>query len=352
IEEAFGYEREAAQQIPASSDTEPSRSVLHRSAAALALQCGDLREAERLACAALAGFPPMEIAVELRLLIDEVKYRRNWADAGLELAANEMELRLDGPAIGPGVTPASALVEKIETARVLFTRTAERLQGMAFRKRGRPKGGIAKDMQFFMSYAAAGSFGVTLQLGSIRDQLHLEGTTTLDGVIEDTLSCLQAFTDGDTEGIERLIQDETYRRNFMALAHDLEPDGKELDVVALASQSAGVVRRVTLRHCSATAREKTTAESQKDGWVQLTGELVSAEKSTQPGRQGSFHIVDAAGRKYPVVVLDGMSDVVRKHWDDPVTISGKWRKRAVVLERIVRASGDNAGPSAQLGDDI
>ena len=47
-------------------------SVLHRSAGTLALDCGDYRLAERLACKALSGEPDPEIAEELRELLDEV----------------------------------------------------------------------------------------------------------------------------------------------------------------------------------------------------------------------------------------------------------------------------------------
>ena len=45
---------------------EPTHSVLHRSAATLALDCEDFRLAEQLACKALAGDPHPEIAEELR----------------------------------------------------------------------------------------------------------------------------------------------------------------------------------------------------------------------------------------------------------------------------------------------
>lgn len=72
LREAFALEKEAAESIADDFSFEPSRSVLHRSAATLAFQCGELREAERLAAAALAGFPPNEIADELRDLLDQV----------------------------------------------------------------------------------------------------------------------------------------------------------------------------------------------------------------------------------------------------------------------------------------
>ena len=47
-------------------------SVLHRSAATLALDCEDFRLAEKLACKALAGDPHPEIADELRDVLEQV----------------------------------------------------------------------------------------------------------------------------------------------------------------------------------------------------------------------------------------------------------------------------------------
>ncbi|MEX0272339.1 hypothetical protein AB3R30_24800 [Leptolyngbyaceae cyanobacterium UHCC 1019] len=74
---AFQKEREAADAVANHLDLEPTRSVLHRSAAVLALECTEVREAERLIGRALAGNPPDDIANELRdLLIEEIYSRR------------------------------------------------------------------------------------------------------------------------------------------------------------------------------------------------------------------------------------------------------------------------------------
>jgi hypothetical protein len=70
---AFERERTAAERVASQLDLEPTRSVLHRSAAVLALECAELREAERLIGRALAGNPPRDIADELRdLLLQEI----------------------------------------------------------------------------------------------------------------------------------------------------------------------------------------------------------------------------------------------------------------------------------------
>lgn len=74
---AFEKERAAANLVANQLDLEPTRSILHRSAAVLAIECHELREAERLIGRALSGNPPDDIANELRdLLLDEVYSHR------------------------------------------------------------------------------------------------------------------------------------------------------------------------------------------------------------------------------------------------------------------------------------
>ena len=74
---AFAQEQAAANLVANLLDLEPTRSVLHRSAAMLAVECSVLREAERLIGRALAGYPPSDIANELRdLLLEEIYSRR------------------------------------------------------------------------------------------------------------------------------------------------------------------------------------------------------------------------------------------------------------------------------------
>jgi hypothetical protein len=74
LRQALDRERQAADLVAADFSQEPTRSVLHRSAASLALECGALREAERLIAAALSGDPPDEIAEELRDLLEQVYF--------------------------------------------------------------------------------------------------------------------------------------------------------------------------------------------------------------------------------------------------------------------------------------
>ncbi len=69
---AFEHEKTAAWRLFQKMDAEPTRSVLFRSAAQLAFNCGKIRDAEQLIAAAIAGNPPLEILQELRRLNREI----------------------------------------------------------------------------------------------------------------------------------------------------------------------------------------------------------------------------------------------------------------------------------------
>ena len=103
---AFELESAAAHGTEDRPELEPTRSVLHRSAASLALECGELREAERLIARALAGNPPDEIAEELRDLLEDVYFQRHLSlrrDVRGEHASCEGRVRASLPDTGRAV---------------------------------------------------------------------------------------------------------------------------------------------------------------------------------------------------------------------------------------------------------
>lgn len=87
--QALAKEREAANAISDRYDLEPSRSVLYRSAATLALSCRDFREAERLASCGLANENvPEEIGEELRDVLADVQRSRQHKLDGITAPSN------------------------------------------------------------------------------------------------------------------------------------------------------------------------------------------------------------------------------------------------------------------------
>ncbi len=88
--QAFEQETQAAALIASALDAEPTRSVLHRSAASLAIECGELRMAERLIATALSGNPPPEIAEELKDLFIQINLSQYLKRQGIDIDIKEL----------------------------------------------------------------------------------------------------------------------------------------------------------------------------------------------------------------------------------------------------------------------
>jgi hypothetical protein len=72
--DALTLERQAAERISIDPAHEPTRSILYRSAAWMAVKVGDTREAARLAREGLAGFPPASVEAELHDVLSAIEH--------------------------------------------------------------------------------------------------------------------------------------------------------------------------------------------------------------------------------------------------------------------------------------
>lgn len=73
FQKALEIEQKAASQLTISKESEPTRSILCRSAAALAYLCDNYDAVDRCAHNGLAGFPPPEIKQELKNLYEDIE---------------------------------------------------------------------------------------------------------------------------------------------------------------------------------------------------------------------------------------------------------------------------------------
>ena len=104
LHKALELETAAADSVAADTSLEPTRSVLHRSAASIALQAGEHATAKRYVERGLDGRPPAEIRGELEKLYSLV----------ITLQAERVDYRLKAPR---GLTPVQETIRR-------FTRTA------------------------------------------------------------------------------------------------------------------------------------------------------------------------------------------------------------------------------------
>lgn len=88
-EESLRCEERAASSIRPEKDSEPSRSILFRSAASLAVECHRWADAERMVALGLSGYPPDEIAGELRDLMEQIHFARHLEKQGVTLEPDE-----------------------------------------------------------------------------------------------------------------------------------------------------------------------------------------------------------------------------------------------------------------------
>jgi len=93
--QAFEYESQAAMLLLNDYEIEPTRSVLFRSAASLALNFEDYRQAERMIAFGLSGNPPPEILEELRELLI----------ANIPIQTKPLSISLSQPLLSP-VSPS------------------------------------------------------------------------------------------------------------------------------------------------------------------------------------------------------------------------------------------------------
>jgi hypothetical protein len=338
--ESFEAERKAASLVAALLDLEPTRAILHRSAATLALDCSEFREAERLIAVALSGNPPEEIAEELRDLLEQVHFARHLDLRGIRLAPQEFQFSISGNKVGYGIVLSDEFVDRVRATEKLVLRTFERNTGRPFREAGRAIKDISRNCELYLATPRAGSFAATMRVGVSDRQSTLPGFDIADSpkperIIDNLVDCLEAFSLGDTRRLDVLIEDPSYRLNFIALADQLLPDGENVSQVGFTVTREGVPRSVALtrRKPSRNPRETT----RENGHLYVEGRLLFADATSAEKNQ--IRVVDDDSVTHRFLVPEGlMADIIKPLWEDRVAIHGIRLKRGRhLLERIERA---------------
>ena len=328
--EAFEAERRAALLV-ADSDAEPTRSVLLRSAASLALDCHEYREAERLIAIGLAGNPPTPISDELRDLLETVYFSRHLSLRGLELDPGEFKMSLAGLSIGFGIIESGQFLRRAEIVEKLLVRTVERLRGRPFRESGSPTPRTLQGFEVFYSTAIAASFAISIRLGRPQRQLMLSefsGPGPRE-VVDDFLACVDEFNTEKTEALHQRIQSEAYFNNFTGLARKLAPDGEKVRTVGFTSVRGDETKQVALSHPPGTAW-KPRGDGAKS--VKLTGMFRFADETTPRHTHPVFGVEDEQGKKHTVTVPQGMlEDIVKPLFGQRVLVTATRKNKRLEL---------------------
>ena len=317
---------------------EPTYSVLHRSAASLALNSNQPRKAEQIVAKALAGEPHPEIAEELRDIWEQINFHRHLELRGVELGEEEMQLSLAGAEVGFGYVQAREFQKRADDASRLIYRIAERRSNKAFRERGRLDRIIQANFEPYYSVPRAASFAVTLRFGRPAKQLPFPGIldstiVTTSEILDELLDLMELVQSAQIAELRQRIPQPAYLRNFLSLARNLAPDGQRIRQVGLTTTIGSRTRSVAVVTPASelpapTVVEESSAETEP---VEIAGTLLFADEI----RKNQIKIIDSSERSHSVDVPDGMMrDIVRPMWGANVTIFGVRRKKSIILQQI------------------
>ena len=332
--QAFELESAAAYSAKADNIGEPTISILLKSAASLAINCDKFDEAEKLICLALYGDSPIEIADELRNLLEELYFQRHLQLQGISLNSTELQLVIAGKGVGFGMVKSDLVFDKLSTFEKLTFRTAERISGKSFRSKGGVSKLIKLNYQPYLSIPRAASFALTIRIGCQSDQLKIEGFDNSMEVIEELVENIGLVNVSDYDTLRKKIPDETYFKNFVSLSKELAPDGDDVNLVGLTIIRDGKQKDVQFTKIRGEINTSSVVEIEKENAnekiVELSGRLFAANED----RSNIRLKVESAG-VYTVTVPDGLGDIVKKYWGEQVKIKGvEIRAKAIKLSDI------------------
>lgn len=336
FEQALENELVALNELDRLGDkVEPTHSVLHRSAATLALDCRDFRLAEKLASKALAADPPPAIADELRNVLEQANSYRHLELKGVKLEPDEMQVSLAGTEVGWGFVGFNEFKVRVENALSLLGRIVERRAGKPYRDRGRVSADIDERYRTYISAPRAGSFAVSVKLSSPIEQLSFPETLDTPEIVDEFMHLVELVNDSQLEAIQERIPDPAYQRNFLALAKKIAPDGERISQVGFTVVRPGEQRSVAFTRPAADIKPVSfTQKPEPDSAIPqpLVGVLLGADATRADGDR--IKIVDDDRKTHELRVREGLGDIVRPMWDTRVAVTWSHEGDSVFLEDI------------------
>lgn len=322
--QAYEYEAEAAKLL-VNTNIEPSRSVLHRSAASLALDCGLVREAEKLIAIALAGEPPDEIADELRDLLEQANFARHLNLKGISLQSGEFQLSLAGNAIGYGIALTEVVIQRVSRMEKIIQRTVERMSNQKYREHGNTSRSVLGRYNVYLSAPRSGSFSLTLKLGRL-DQPMLPTLDDTDNIIDEVMECISLVNVQNFELLNKKIPDPAYYRNFVGLAKSIAPDGEKVSIVGLTSMRQGQEVKIDFTRTQDEIQTVPKTESQERLKLEEVGEpqeITGVLKYANSMNESQVKLIDGNNKTWTIIVPEGlMSDIVKPYFEENITITG------------------------------
>jgi hypothetical protein len=317
--QAFEYERQAADLIPEARESEPTRSILYRSAASLAYQCKDLSTSLRLIAKGLSGYPTPQVEDELRSLYEQVKFEQSLQARGLNLAEDELQISMNGSGVGYGTVLYDLFMKRIRSANSLIDRTVQRLLGASYQRSGRVPNSL-RPFTSVLSAAPPGSFAMNIKLTVSRKHQPSLLVSAHD-VIENLLTGLDMVNDDRDDDLRAFVQSEAYYRNFVSLTRDMAPDNEGISAVGFSGHGKSV--NLTRHHEQIALPPPSPIASSLNtpALIRVRIEGVLDYASARRGH-AEFGLTTDDSQEFAIVVAEGLDDVVRAYFKQRVIVTG------------------------------
>jgi len=334
LEKAAKLEERAALAI--TDDLEPTRSVLHRSAAELAFEIGHLHDAERLAARGLGGRPPEPIASELRSLVHRIGFEVSMKKALVSIEPNALHMKLSGGLVGAGIVPAREFRQRIEQVEKMIIRTAERKAGKPFRVQGAIDQSTQLGAQVFIARPVAASFAVDIVVG--KGGFLSEHFDPGVDIVAEIVECMKEYKQPQHGRLANLISDTSYLKSFIASADVIAPDGRVVEQVALGARLRGVTESITLAPPALPELDLVMVEAMQDTQseqsVELVGLLKVSDLGPVNGKWSTIKILDGDQLVIFKVEHAVIVDVVSSYFGQRVEVRGRRRGASVYMTSI------------------
>jgi len=283
LQQAYNLFREAAKaEENALRAIDPNKTrtlgITAVSAVALWYKSGELSKAENVAhrCFALEGLPSFA-EEQLKIMLQTIWNEKAQKLAGVSFVAGQVVVSVRGGCIVTGGAPLDLIVEKVQAVQSLFYRTAEFIQGKAFRKKGPP----TRDLQercrpwLFQSVPGSYQFAVAIQKPA-QEEMFLDIDLQPESLTDTFLSILKAASEDPDEKMKSVVPEEDYRKTFLKLTRNLAPTGKtfsEIEIRSTKPDEYVIFSSISRKKISDTLRNSLSDASEVREEVSLKGVL-------------------------------------------------------------------------------
>lgn len=302
-------------------------SILHRSAANLALQGNLPRDAERVVARILAGEPHPAIAPELRDVWEQALSMQRFPIAVSEPASYEMNMVFSGDAVGNGFAQASEVLDRIQNSEKLVQRIIQRRLGKPYKSTVEA---AARNYGLRMAVPKAGSFAVGLRLEP-RLEPPKEARIDSGEIIGEFIDLMDMLNQNRLGDIQKRIPDTGYFTNLLALGRTIMPDGIRIAQVSIFSEGGNGARRATtLVRPSYEIPLSSDVEMMEPAETLIIGRL----RYVNGLKPNTIKVVDDAGISHKLAVSSEQLEGIGSYWAQRVVVTGTYDGRDMVLDNI------------------